>query len=91
MVGSIVISQPETADEWEVRVSEVHGALTVLDEVRDVLVRVRVQANPCGDSGEYERNDTIERLQQELLECKEDLKRDEEIFTDKVNELNRFR
>lgn len=42
-----------------------------------------------GQSSDQSR--VIQALESELRECKEDLQRDEEIFSEKVNELNRFR
>lgn len=84
--GAISIPRREVADECERRLGELHDTLSALEAVRGKLL-----VSPPG-AGEVEEEETrLCALERELLECREDLRRDEEIFSEKVNELNRFR
>lgn len=70
---------------------------------RDVLVRLEaIISNPIATTTTTNINtnikdvmiankEKVDKLQQELLECKEDLRRDEEIFAEKVRELKASR
>lgn len=89
-------SRSDTAEEWEGRLSDLHGTLSVLEEVRGKIVLAPPAApgnsSSSGSSGsDREQQQRLESLEQELRECREDLQRDEEIFSEKVTELNRFR
>ena len=88
-------SKGNITEEWENCLQRIHGTLAVLQDVREKITStptaivesdfLRSTIEPDDHSHE------IKALEQELLECREDLKRDEEIFSEKVNELNRFR
>ncbi len=70
--------------------SELHGALGALEEVRGKIAIARAGGSGDSDSAsQYAAK--IDALEKELINCKDDLKRDEEIFSEKVGELNRFR
>lgn len=74
-------------EEWEGRLSDLHDTIAVLEEVRGKIVLAPATSAINGSASQA----AIIALEQELQECREDLQRDEEIFSEKVNELNRFR
>jgi len=92
--GSISLSRPAMMEELELRLSDLHNTLATLEEVRGKLVLAPPVVGVSGHVSDGQSSDqsrVIQALESELRECKEDLQRDEEIFSEKVNELNRFR
>jgi hypothetical protein len=103
--GDVTLRPGGVAHEWEGRLGDLHGSLALLEEVRGKLVLAPAATSsatssavsaatgsdldPAPDPAEQRR--VIAALESELRECREDLQRDEEIFSEKVNELNRFR
>ena len=92
--GEVTFARRSLADEWEQQLGDLHSTLAKLEDVRGKILKAPVFGATDGSSSGNEHGDqsrTIEALESELRECKEDLQRDEEIFSEKVNELNRFR
>lgn len=87
--GSISLARPAAMEELELQLSELHNTLATLEEVRGKLVLAPPVVGVNGQAGD--QSSVILALESELRECREDLQRDEEIFSEKVNELNKFR
>eukprot|EP00602_Paraphysomonas_sp_CaronLab_P010215 CAMPEP_0185018700 /NCGR_PEP_ID=MMETSP1103-20130426/1368_1 /TAXON_ID=36769 /ORGANISM="Paraphysomonas bandaiensis, Strain Caron Lab Isolate" /LENGTH=1198 /DNA_ID=CAMNT_0027548619 /DNA_START=161 /DNA_END=3757 /DNA_ORIENTATION=- len=85
-------------EAWEDTVCSLHNCSSILEDVAS-LVRESSSSSVASDAEAIEGSTsttaaaakTIQKLRIELAECREDLKRDEEIFADKVLELKQTR
>lgn len=86
--GGIVLAGVE--DDWEGKLGALHSTLAVLEGVRGKVISTPTHSTSA-PSGNHSNSGVVWALEEELRECREDLRRDEEIFGDKVAELSQLR